>query len=258
MNINLPPDEGKKKRSIYWSTCIVLGLIGWIMFMGASVDTDPGEYNYNQLRYECDDGEYIDTLEDIENDGVEDCYDGSDEADESTGVAETCGGLMCCGSLIFAISALSTKNDNRRVVVIQKQQPQYVPVVQQVIQQPVIQQPIIRQPVVQPRQVTPNRPPPSSKAQALEWSRKARNLELARNWEDAAKAYEKAGMYSEAGRVRQENLEQSQPMVQIGQVGNTVLNDSVMITDGGQKTCPSCGKSVEASWNICPHCSSQL
>ena len=48
-------------------------------------------------------------------------------------------------------------------------------------------------------------------------------------------------MYSEAGRVRQENLEQNQPMVQIGQVGNTVLNDSVMISENSQKMCPNCG-----------------
>ena len=206
MNINLPPDEGKKKRSVYWSTCIVLGLVGWIFLMVFGGTGGRG----------------------MEAGGI-------------------CGSLMCCFSLIFAISALSTPNDDRRVVVIQKQ-PQYVPVVQQVIQQP----------VMQPRQVVPNRPPPISNAQALEWSRKARNLELARNWEDAAKAYEKAGMYSEAGRVRQENLEQNQPMVQIGQVGNTVLNDSVMISENSQKMCPNCGQPVEANWNICPHCSSQL
>lgn len=258
MNINLPPDEGKKKRSIYWAVCIILGLVGWIMFIGASANEEPGEYNYSYERYECYDGQYIYTLEDIENDGYEDCDDGSDEAEESTGVAETCGGLMCCGSLIFAISALSTKNDNRRVVVIQNQQPQFVPVVQQVVQRPVVQP----RPMAQPRPMiqsrAPARPPPSTKSQALDWSRKAKNLELARNWEDAAMAYEKAGMYSEAGRVRQENLEQSQPMVQIGQVGNTVLNDSVMITDGNQRTCPNCSQPVEAEWNICPHCSNQL
>ena len=210
MNINLPPDEGKKKRSVYWSTCIVLGLVGWIFLMAFGGTGGRG----------------------MEAGGI-------------------CGSLMCCFSLIFAISALSTPNDERRVVVIQKQ-PQYVPVVQQVIQQPVMQP---RQ-AIQP--MAPNNPPTISNTQALEWSKKARNLELARNWEDAAKAYEKAGMYSAAGRVRQENLEQTQPMVQIGQVGNTVLNDSVMITDGGPKTCPSCGKSVEATWKICPHCSSQL
>lgn len=204
MNINLPPDEGKKKRSVYWSTCIVLGLIGWIFLMTG-----------------------------WQRSGV-----------ETGGI---CGSLMCCFSLIFAISALSTPNDNRRVVVIQKQ-PQYVPVVQQVIQQP----------VMQPRQVAQNRPPPSSNAQALEWSRKARNLELARNWEDAAKAYEKAGMYEQAGRIRQEHLEQSQPVVQIGHVGNTVLNDSVMVSENSQRMCTNCGQPVEATWNICPHCSSQL
>ena len=79
MNINLPPDEGKKKRSIYWAVCIILGLVGWIMFIGASANDEPGEYNYSYERYECYDGQYIYTLEDIENDGYEDCGDNSDE-----------------------------------------------------------------------------------------------------------------------------------------------------------------------------------
>jgi len=47
-------------------------------------------------------------------------------------------------------------------------------------------------------------------------------------------------------------------MVQIGQVGNTVLNDSVMIADNSQKTCGNCGNVAEPTWKICPHCSSQL
>ena len=112
------------------------------------------------------------------------------------------------------------------------------------------------QPVPQP--VAQLRPTPTAQTTTTDWARKAKNLEMARNWEEAAKAYEKAGLYQEAGKIRQENLEQSQPMVQIGQVGNTVLNDSVMINDGGQKTCSSCGNVVEASWNICPYCSSQI
>ena len=95
MNINLPPDEGKKKRSVYWSTCIVLGLVGWIFIMVFG----EGGHSF---------------------------------------AGGICGVFMCCFSLIFAISALSTPNDERRVVVIQKQ-PQYVPVVQQVIQRPVMQ-----------------------------------------------------------------------------------------------------------------------
>jgi uncharacterized OB-fold protein len=47
-------------------------------------------------------------------------------------------------------------------------------------------------------------------------------------------------------------------MVQIGQVGNTVLNDSVMIAESTPKTCASCGNVSEPSWKICPHCSNPL
>ena len=81
---------------------------------------------------------------------------------------------------------LTTKVDNQQVVVIQ-QQPQYVPVVQQVVQQPVIRQQVVQpvpQPVAQPR--------PTAQTTTTDWARKAKNLEMARNWEEAAKAYEKA------------------------------------------------------------------
>jgi len=203
MNYNLPPDEGKKKRSFYWRTCIVLGLIGWVFSMS-----------------------------------------GWQRAGVETG--GICGGSFCCFSLIFAISALSTKNDTQRVVVVQ-QQPQYVPIIQQV-----------RTPrYPPPAQVQQSRPTPQQKSPAT-WAAEAKNLELARNWEGAADAYQKAGMFSEAGRIRQEHLEQSQPVVQIGHVGNTVLNDSVMIAESTPKTCASCGNVSEPSWKICPHCSNPL
>ena len=251
MNYTLPPDEGRKKRSLYWNVCIVLGIIAIVFYL---VDINQeieerGEYRENsagERGYVCADGQVIyDPLEEIENDGNQDCNDGSDERSNGLSPSGICGGIMCCGSLIFAFSALSTKNDTQRVVVVQ-QQPQYVPVVQQVVQQPV-------------RHQSMTKPAPQSPQSEINmWIKKAKNLELARNWEEAAKAYEKAGMFAEAGRIRQENLEQNQPVVQIGQVGNTVLNDSVMISDGSNKTCGKCGNVVEASWNICPNCTNQL
>ena len=201
-----------------------------------------GEYYSDSSYYECANGERIYGQEEtIVNDGVENCSDGSDERSSNSGVADICGGLMCCSSLIFAISALSTKNDTQRVVVVQ-QQPQYVPVVQQVIQRP---------------KPTPRQPDMFSKIKQI-WMVEVKNLELARNWEAAADAYQKAGMYEQAGKIRQEHLEQKQPVVQIGHVGNTVLNDSVMISDNSQLTCKSCGSNVEPTWKICPHCSNPL
>ena len=250
MNYNLPPDEGKKKKDLYWNVCIVLGIIAIIaIIVSENTDDDQprGEYvtsSAGDRMYECADGEKLfDPEESLERDGIENCIDGSDEVNSGPGVADICGGLMCCCSLIFAISALSTKNDTQRVVVVQ-QQPQYVPVVQQVIQQPRVV-------------AKPNPPATPIKNQQM-WLTEAKNLELARNWEAAADAYQKAGMYEQAGKIRQEHLEQKQPVVQIGHVGNTVLNDSVMISDNSQLTCKSCGSNVEPTWKICPHCSNPL
>ena len=49
------------------------------------------------------------------------------------------------------------------------------------------------------------------------------------------KAYENAGLYAEAGRIRKEHLENTQPVVQIGKVGDTILHDSVMISEDSEK-----------------------
>ena len=161
-----------------------------------------------------------------------------------------CGGWgTCCFSLVYAFSALSTKNDDRVIFI--QQPPRYNPVVQP----PVIQQTVIQQAAPQPIEI--KAPDMFAKTKDM-WAEKARNLELARNWEGAAEAYEKAGMYGEAGKIRQDHLEKSQPMVQIGHVGDTVLNDSVMISDGSSKTCNNCGNNVEVGWNICPSCSTPL
>ena len=247
MNYNLPPDEGKKKKDLYWNVCIVLGIIAIIAFIvdaNQSMNEARGEYVTvdGYQNYECANGERIfDPEESLENNGIENCLDGSDERSSDSGVADICGAMTCCFSLIFAISALSTKNDTQRVVVVQ-QQPQYVPVVQQVIQPP---------------KTTPRQPDMLAKTKQM-WMVEAKNLELARNWEAAADAYQKAGMYEQAGKIRQEHLEQKQPVVQIGHVGNTVLNDSVMISDNSQLTCKSCGSNVDPTWKICPHCSNPL
>ena len=130
-----------------------------------------------------------------------------------------CGWGSCCFSLVFAFSALSTKNDDRVIVI--QQQPQFIPVAQQ----PIIQQ------VRPPQQKTPSAPVKTMEI----WVKEAQNLELARNWEGAAEAYEKAGLYAEAGRIRKEHLENTQPVVQIGKVGDTILHDSVMISEDSEK-----------------------
>ncbi len=81
---------------------------------------------------------------------------------------------------------------------------------------------------------TPEQPP--SREQLTQWAMDARNLEMARDWEGAALAYQKAGLYGEAGRVRQAHLEDEDKMVlNIDRIGDTVLHDSVMIGDSQNK-----------------------
>lgn len=123
------------------------------------------------------------------------------------------------------------------------QTPQQTPqVVHHVVQQQV--------PVVQPTQVPVVQPTPApapvpvsqpSKPQPLEkqstdveaWHNKARNLELARDWEGAAQAYQKAGLYHEAGRIRQQHMEKNEPQVKIdiAQLGDNI-QDSVVMKEG--------------------------
>ena len=135
-----------------------------------------------------------------------------------------CGWGTCCFSLVFGISAMSTKNDGRVVVI--QQRPQYIPVARSPVQ------PRIAAPPNTPT-MRANSPATPVKNKAM-WVQEARNLELARNWEEAAKAYEKAEMYAEAGRIRKEHLEDKQPIVKIGKVGDTILHDSVMISDDNE------------------------
>ena len=51
-------------------------------------------------------------------------------------------------------------------------------------------------------------------------------------WEGAAQAYQMAGLYEEAGRIREAYLEEKDGVVlNIDRVGDTILQDSVMVQD---------------------------
>ena len=131
------------------------------------------------------------------------------------------------------------------------------------VSQPVIPQQIVHSsmPVPRPQVVQPQAPQPVVAA-PLTQPRKSspQDLERARDFEAAADEYQRLGMYAEAGRVRAMHLEKDQPLVSIGNVGDTILNDSVMVSneDSTQKKCPSCGKEVDRSFNICPYCKQNL
>ena len=173
--------------------------------------------------------------------------------------------LFFVGCILFIVGiimASTAGGGGGQAVVIQQPAMMTVPV--QPVVQRVVQRPVAPRPMPVPRPMPRPLPKPApSKARTTPPPRdllilKARNLEKARDFEGAAKAYQDAGMYEEAGRIRQEFLEDSQPVVQIGQLGDTVLNDSVMMTSESGLRCPSCGASVEENWKICPHCSSAL
>ena len=99
----------------------------------------------------------------------------------------------------------------------------------------VVQQPIyIPTPAPAPAPVpVPPRTPSEQHLNPIQWGEKARNLELARDWEGAAKAFQKAGLYAEAGRVREQRLEKDEDkvVVNIDRIGDNVLHDSVMYND---------------------------
>ena len=71
---------------------------------------------------------------------------------------------------------------------------------------------------------------------AIQWETEARNLELARDWEKAAEAFQKAGLYSEAGRIRKDHLEndESQVKIHVDRIGHNI-QDSVYMEDSDKK-----------------------
>ena len=63
------------------------------------------------------------------------------------------------------------------------------------------------------------------------WAQKAKNLELARDWVGAADAFQKAGLYAEAGRIRQQYMEKDESGVNIQIQGGDTIHDSVIMRD---------------------------
>jgi hypothetical protein len=250
-----------KKTNAFWIISIVCFII-FIIALSVDMSDDTkltGTWIEAGEDYRCADGAedkngrgYI--TGDKVNDGHDDCSDGSDEDGSYEPFWQPLGSASCCFSILFGIIAISVRRKQQKVIVIQ-QQPQYIPVVQQVVQ-PV--QRIAPRPAPQPAQ----RVAPSASTNVANLAETARNLEKARDFEASAKMYQKAGMYEDAGRVRQAHLEkEEQAVVQIGQVGNTVLNDSVMINDGapaGPKTCWACQSAIEETWAVCPNCEASL
>ena len=108
-----------------------------------------------------------------------------------------------------------------------------------------------------PNEATTFSPPSMDEIDKL--AEEARNLELARDFEAAANLYQEAGLFAEAGRIRKTHLEKDQPVVQIGQIGDSLVKDSVIMSESAKApTCPSCGIEIQPNWKFCPSCKSSL
>ena len=141
--------------------------------------------------------------------------------------------IGCCFWLVVSIiitsSGYDAKKKSRIQQVVYVQQPQ-VPV-QQVIHHTYQQSPVVAQPVPVSQPVRGPAPLERKARDAESWVKKARNLELARDWDGAAQAYQKAGLYHEAGRIRQQYLEKDESGVNIQIQGGDTIHDSVIMRD---------------------------
>lgn len=178
------------------------------------------------------------------------------------------GMVGCCSGLITFIVAITLSFDKRKQTILVQNIPQVV--VGHIPQQsyvPQNAQPQIRQQPKPPsRVISPPRhkPPQQQKPQAPNIAnsvaQQAKNLELARDFEGAAKLYQKAGLFGEAGRIRKEYIEKDDsPMVQIGHVGDSIVRDSVVMNEVNPADhCQHCGVSIQPDWRFCPGCNSSI
>ena len=155
------------------------------------------------------------------------------------GYLEPAGSIVCCGIGLIGLLIAQIGHDKKKKEKQMALQTVYV-------QQPspvVIQQPIYV-PTPAPASAPLPAPDPPRKVpekywESEQWTEKGRNLELARDWEGAAQAYQKAGLFSEAGRVRETHLEkdkyEDKVVVNIDRIGDNVLHDSVMYNEEDAK-----------------------
>ena len=135
----------------------------------------------------------------------------------------------CCFWLVISIILIASGSEAKKKAM--RQQVIYIPQVpvQQVVHHNYHQAPVVQQqrPVPVAKNPTHNAP---AKSQA-DWAMDARNLERARDWEKAAQAYQKAGLYAEAGRIRQQYMEKDESGVNIQIQGGDTIHDSVIMRD---------------------------
>lgn len=258
-NVIQTVDKKRTKWGLF-TTLLVTSLL--FMMVGGSIEPD------QDLLAEC--GEYGD----IYYDDSEECQEARDQ-EASSGFVAGFGGLFCCGAIIVGIISLSAGSASTRAVIVNQG---YMPA-QNVVQP---NQQIIQTSAGGNQRTTGQMPldanrngqnsrqaksvttpvAKSSSAPSMDeidkLAQEAKNLELARDFPKAAEMYQKAGLFAEAGRIRQTYLENEKPMVQIGQIGDSVVKDSVIMGEKGSNHCPSCGDAIQPEWKFCPSCNSPL
>ena len=242
-------------------------LIAWIFFTAVGVAMEP---NMEELA-QCDDEEFF------TGEVSEECLD-LREQETSSAFVGGIGGLFCCsGIIVLIVASLAGKPATKTVVV----QQGYVPQAQLVQGRPQIIQTgaVVKTGFTgtmptqkarasvqtrQPNQQSNQQPKPQqggapSMDEINKLAAEANNLELARDFAKAAELYQKAGLFAEAGRIRQTYLENDKPVVQIGQIGDSVVKDSVIMGQQNQpQTCRNCGLETQPEWKFCPSCNIPL
>ena len=259
--------DGKRSKWGLFTTLLITSLL--FIFVGASIEPD------QDLLDEC--GQ---SWADVNYSDSEECEEARDQ-ERSSGFVAGFGGLFCCGAIIVGIVAMSSGSSSTKTILVNQG---FVP--QTTMVQP--NQQVIRTGTVMKTGMTGQMPidanrPKQAKQQANftqtsapakqqekatsappsmdeidKLAAEAKNLELARDFSKAAEMYQKAGLFAEAGRIRQTHLENDKPVVQIGQIGDSVVKDSVIMGDQKSNLCPDCGIVTQPEWKFCPSCNISL
>ena len=259
---------GGSKNKIWWIIGLLMG--AGLLFGMVGVSIEPDQERYQQCQVEFDRGDLS-----------EDCDEVLAQMDSSDDVV-ACGSLFCCGGLIMIFVAAFSNNGSRRTVIVQQGYVPQTTVIQPNSSQRIVHSgAVVNQGMQGQMPLNKNRPRPQTQmvdpmqtenqttkqssnvgAPSMEevdkLAKQAKNLELARDFPKAAELYQKAGLFAEAGRIRQTYLENDKPMVQIGQIGDSVVKDSVIMGEQKSNLCPNCGVVIQPEWNFCPSCNSPL
>ena len=246
-------------------------MVAWLFFSAVGVAMEPNIEELDQ----CADEEFF--TEEVS----EECRDLREQRDSSDIVAGI-GGLFCCSGIIMLIVASLVSKPATKTVVVQQGFVPQAQVVQgrtQVIQTGAVvktgfsgtmptqkaRAPVpTQQPYQQTKQQSNQQPKPQqggapSMDEINKLAAEANNLELARDFAKAAELYQKAGLFAEAGRIRQTYLENDKPVVQIGQIGDSVVKDSVIMGKQNQpQVCRNCDVELQPEWKFCPSCNIPL